>query len=259
LLEQHVTDAQDEVENMALIHIGGKSYEIVQENRNGWNPEAFRDRYSEVLERYDFIVGDWGYSQLRLKGFFRDNHQKATKESNLSGMPDYINEYCNFGCAYFILEKTQSTKREPDDYDLDADDQRPRIEAADLLAAAAGLVEVSEGGDADDDEVASAKEAVSAPSHERHNRNHTHSRENRHRSSNRSNNESKSGSDSSTAGEGRNSGEQQGGKREQQQRKGGYKGNDNRGKKPFRLAASETAAASTETNRPNKKDTERLQ
>ena len=243
---------------MALIHIGGKSYEIVQENRNGWNPEAFRDRYSEVLERYDFIVGDWGYSQLRLKGFFRDNHQKATKESNFSGMPDYINEYCNFGCAYFILEKTQSTKREPDDYDLDADDHRPRLEAADLLAAAAGLVEVSEGADAEDDEVASAKEGISSPPQEKHNRSHT--RENRHRSANRSQHDNKGGSDSSTAAEGRSSGEQPGsGKREHQQRKGGgYKGNDHRGKKPFRLAASETAAASAETNRPNKKDTGRL-
>lgn len=242
---------------MALIHIGGKSYEIVQENRNGWNPEAFRDRYSEVLERYDFIVGDWGYSQLRLKGFFRDNHQKATKDSNLSGMSDYINEYCNFGCAYFILEKTQSTQREPDDYDLDADDQRPRIEAADLLAAAAGLVEASDSADTENGEVASAKEEAAFPSHERHSRNH--SRENRHRSSNRSSNENKSGNDSVNAGEARTQNDQQGSGKREQQRKGGYKGNDHRGKKPFRLAASETAAASAsaETNRPNKKDTER--
>jgi len=244
---------------MALIHIGGKSYEIVLENRNGWNPEAFRDRYSEVLERYDYIVGDWGYSQLRLKGFFRDSHQKATKESNLSGMPDYINEYCNFGCAYFILEKTNSTVREPDDYDLDADEERPRIEAADLLAAAAGFVDISEG--LEHDEVASAKEESAAPTHERHTRNHT--RENRHRSSNRNKNDADKGNDSAnSAGEGKNSSEQQqgSGKREQQQqRKGGYKGNnDNRSKKPFRLAANETAASSAETNRPNKKDTERV-
>lgn len=92
---------------MALIHIAGNTYELIFENRNGWNVEAFRNRYSEVLERYDYIVGDWGYNQLRLKGFFRDGHQKATKDSTYSYMTDYINEYCNFGCAYFILEKKQ--------------------------------------------------------------------------------------------------------------------------------------------------------
>ncbi|MFF2094248.1 YutD-like domain-containing protein [Paenibacillus sp. NPDC058174] len=98
-----------------MIQIGGKIYELLHENRNGWNADAFKDRYSEVLERYDFIIGDWGYNQLRLKGFFRDNHMKATKDSAFSGMTDYINEYCNFGCAFFVLEKTGSVKRSPEE------------------------------------------------------------------------------------------------------------------------------------------------
>ncbi|EPY12760.1 MULTISPECIES: YutD family protein [Paenibacillus] len=88
-----------------VIQIGGRSYEVIHEYKNAWNPEAFKGRYSEVLERYDYILGDWGYNQLRLKGFFRDTHAKSTKDSALSGMMDYINEYCNFGCAYFILER----------------------------------------------------------------------------------------------------------------------------------------------------------
>jgi len=88
-----------------LIHIGGKTYELVQEYKNGFNYEAFRDRFSEVLDRYDYIVGDWGYNQLRLKGFFKEGSQKATKDSSASAIQDYLNEYCNFGCAYFILKK----------------------------------------------------------------------------------------------------------------------------------------------------------
>ncbi|CAM4315358.1 YutD family protein [Paenibacillus alkaliterrae] len=240
---------------MGLIHIGGKTYEIVHENRNGWNAEAFRDRYSEVLERYDFIVGDWGYNQLRLKGFFRDNHQKATKDSNLSGMPDYINEYCNFGCAYFVLEKTISTKKEPEDYDLDADDGLPRLEAADLRAAAgAGYSEVSEAGDSALEEVASAREA--APMQERHTR--SYRGDHRHGSSNRHNQENRKSNDNTGTEENRSGPDKRGngGKREAQHRKS-YRGNDQRSKKPYRLAASETAAASAEPNGPKKRDTER--
>jgi uncharacterized protein YutD len=90
-----------------FIQLGNKSYEVVQDNKNGWNPEAFKQRYSEVLDRYDYIVGDWGYNQLRLKGFYKDNHPKASRDTAISGMADYINEYCNFGCAYFVLEKTK--------------------------------------------------------------------------------------------------------------------------------------------------------
>lgn len=93
-----------------MIQISGKTYEVLQDYRNGWNPEAFRDRYSEVLERYDYIIGDWGYNQLRLKGFYRDNHPKANKDTSIAGMVDYINEYCNFGCAYFVLQKLKEPK-----------------------------------------------------------------------------------------------------------------------------------------------------
>lgn len=89
----------------AVIHVGGNTYEVIKENRNGWNPEAFRERYSDVLDRYDYIVGDWGYNQLRLKGFFKENNVKGNKDFAISTLQDYLNEYCNFGCAYFVIER----------------------------------------------------------------------------------------------------------------------------------------------------------
>lgn len=96
-----------------MIQVNGKSYEVIQENRNGWDPEAFKQRYSDVLERYDYIIGDWGYNQLRLKGFYRDNHPKVNKDSSISGIMDYINEYCNFGCPYFVLQRVKEVPRDP--------------------------------------------------------------------------------------------------------------------------------------------------
>lgn len=96
-----------------MIQIANRTYEVVVDHKNGWKPEAFRERYSEVLERYDFIVGDWGYNQLRLRGFFKDNHPKATKDSSIATLQDYLNEYCNFGCAYFIIEKVPSKQQNP--------------------------------------------------------------------------------------------------------------------------------------------------
>lgn len=88
-----------------MIQIMGKTYELIKEHKNGWNVEAFRERYSEVLDRYDYIMGDWGYNQLRLKGFFKESNAKATKETSIAAMQDYLHEYCNFGCAYFLVEK----------------------------------------------------------------------------------------------------------------------------------------------------------
>nr|WP_240908683.1 YutD family protein [Paenibacillus timonensis] len=97
-----------------LIQIGGRTYELIQNYREAWDPEAFKQRYSEVLDRYDYIIGDWGYEKLRLKGFLRDNHHKANRDTAYSGITDYINEYCNFGCAYFVLQKVKDNHKDKD-------------------------------------------------------------------------------------------------------------------------------------------------
>jgi uncharacterized protein YutD len=94
-----------------LINIGGRIFELMLDHKGGWNPEAFRERYSEVLDRYDYVIGDWGYNQLRLKGFFRDNHPKATKDTAIGHLVDYLHEYCNFGCAYFVLRRVNVNER----------------------------------------------------------------------------------------------------------------------------------------------------
>lgn len=88
-----------------MVCINNVCYELVKDERNGYNKEAFRARYSEILAKYDYIVGDWGYGQLRLKGFFADHNQKASYDTKISTVDEYIYEYCNFGCAYFILKR----------------------------------------------------------------------------------------------------------------------------------------------------------
>jgi uncharacterized protein YutD len=89
-----------------LVIAEGFTYEVIQDVRDGFNEEAFLARYSDILTKYDYIVGDWGYGQLRLKGFFDDKNQKSTYDTKISTLQDYLFEYCNFGCAYFIVQKT---------------------------------------------------------------------------------------------------------------------------------------------------------
>ena len=49
---------------------------------------------------------------LRLKGFFDDRNQKSTFDTKISTVQDYLYEYCNFGCAYFILRKIGRVPRQ---------------------------------------------------------------------------------------------------------------------------------------------------
>lgn len=88
-----------------LITIDQWNYEIVTDYRDGFQEEALNNRYSEILGKYDYILGDWGYGQLRLKGFFEDTNHKASYDTKISTLQDYLYEYCNFGCAYFVIKK----------------------------------------------------------------------------------------------------------------------------------------------------------
>ncbi|WP_233879212.1 YutD family protein [Virgibacillus halodenitrificans] len=88
-----------------MIEIQGKNYELIENVKNGYQEEALVERYSDILSKYDYIVGDWGYEQLRLKGFYEDQNKKASMDSKISTLDDYLYEYCNFGCAYFVLKK----------------------------------------------------------------------------------------------------------------------------------------------------------
>lgn len=53
----------------SLIIADGYAYEVIENVREGFQEDAFIARYSDILTKYDYIVGDWGYGQLRLKGF----------------------------------------------------------------------------------------------------------------------------------------------------------------------------------------------
>ncbi|MQS76525.1 YutD family protein [Companilactobacillus halodurans] len=96
-----------------LITIDKTQYKIVENHDNGFNEERIEERYNPVLNKYDYIVGDWGYDQLRFKGFYEDQRNESTLDNRISHLEDYLIEYCNFGCAYFVLEKVKKAPLKP--------------------------------------------------------------------------------------------------------------------------------------------------
>ncbi|MCS4488116.1 YutD family protein [Streptococcus sciuri] len=107
-------------------------FTLTVNEKSAFDVIKFTQRFSEVLLKYDYIVGDWSNEQLRLRGFYKDV-KKGKEDKSITRLEDYLNEYCSFGCAYFILEnpapqeiffeeeifskkKTKTTKKERQNY-----------------------------------------------------------------------------------------------------------------------------------------------
>jgi uncharacterized protein YutD len=84
--------------------VNGHPYKLLKDYKEAFDPDKLADRFSTILSKYDYIVGDWGFEQLRLKGFYAVK-QPGTQPAELAdAIQDYLYEYCNFGCAYFIIQ-----------------------------------------------------------------------------------------------------------------------------------------------------------
>ena len=79
------------------------TFELVENQNDAFDATVFGQRFSEVLTKFDYIVGDWSNEQLRLRGFYKDD-RPVTDAEKISRLEDYLLEYCSYGCAYFVLE-----------------------------------------------------------------------------------------------------------------------------------------------------------
>ena len=93
--------------------IDGHPYVLVKNYRDGFQTDKLKERFSQILTKYDYIVGDWGYDQLRLRGFYESGSKKGTPSQNIDRLMDYLYENCNFGCAYFVLHNLDVQKPTP--------------------------------------------------------------------------------------------------------------------------------------------------
>lgn len=83
---------------------------LVTDVKNAFDPGKLAIRYTPLLARYDYLVGDISAEQLRLKGFYK-NSRSVPNENKIFTLEDYLYEYVNFGAPYFVLEN--ETPRQP--------------------------------------------------------------------------------------------------------------------------------------------------
>ncbi len=80
-------------------------YEVKTDTKEAFNREEFESKFTEYFYDYDYIVGDYAYGKLRLKGFNKKNNKNFKMINDYSLLEKYLKENCAYGCKYFILEK----------------------------------------------------------------------------------------------------------------------------------------------------------
>ena len=92
------------------IEINNVKYRILENHNDAIDKESLCLKITDYFDNYNYIVGDWAYGKLRLKGFNKKNNKNFRQINDFDGIEFYIKEYCAFGCKYFILEKIEVEK-----------------------------------------------------------------------------------------------------------------------------------------------------
>ena len=87
------------------IVLENNEYELEKDEKEGFDLEELKSKYTDYFYDFDYIIGDWAYCKLRLKGFYGLNNKKANNINNIRDIDKYIKNNCAYNCKYFIIKK----------------------------------------------------------------------------------------------------------------------------------------------------------
>lgn len=92
---------------MKKYKINEKEYELIENYKDGFDLESITEKMTDFFDAYDYIVGDWAYGKLRLKGFCNKKNKIFKKINNYENIKNYIKNDCAYECKYFVLQKVE--------------------------------------------------------------------------------------------------------------------------------------------------------
>lgn len=90
---------------MKKIVINDIEYEIIRNDKDCINREELEEKITDYFDEYDYIMGDFAYDKVRLKGYYNSDNKMAKKINDIKYLDDYIENYCSYGARIFLLKK----------------------------------------------------------------------------------------------------------------------------------------------------------
>ena len=95
---------------MKSIIINKVSYNVIKDVKDAVDVAVLTEKITDYYDTFDYIVGDWAYGKVRLKGFNKKGNKNFKPSNDITKVEDYIKNNCAYGCRYFILEKNKDWK-----------------------------------------------------------------------------------------------------------------------------------------------------
>ena len=95
---------------MNRVKLDDQEWELIEEYKEGYDEVALKEKYTDYFENYDYIIGDWSYGKLRLKGFCKKINKLCNRNNDIKFKDDYIKDLCSYDCKYFIVQRIKKEK-----------------------------------------------------------------------------------------------------------------------------------------------------
>lgn len=90
---------------MKKIIINDICYEIIRNDKDCIDTDELSEKITDYFDDYDYIVGDFAYDKVRLKGYYDSSNKSVKNINDIKYLDDYINDYCSYGARIFVLKK----------------------------------------------------------------------------------------------------------------------------------------------------------
>ena len=89
---------------MKKIVINDIEYEIIRNDKDCINKKELEEKITDYFDEFDYIMGDFAYDKVRLKGYYNSDNKMAKKINDIKYLDDYIENYCSYGARIFLLK-----------------------------------------------------------------------------------------------------------------------------------------------------------
>ncbi len=96
---------------MKEIKLDEKKYLILENKNECLNLEELQEKYTDYFYDFDYILGDYAYNKLRLKGFCQKNNPRFNQINDINTKDNYLKELCAYNCNYFLIKKDKENQK----------------------------------------------------------------------------------------------------------------------------------------------------